>query len=78
VIEMDETFAEAHHMLAQLKHLFDSDWQGAEREFRRSGELNPKIRAFLFSRYAGLLAAEGEKPCLDHDNYAVHHARSIA
>jgi serine/threonine-protein kinase len=40
-LEIDESLAEAHALLADLKYLFEWDWSGAEREFRRAIELNP-------------------------------------
>jgi len=40
-LEIDENLAQAHALLADLKYLFDWDWPGAEREFRRAIELNP-------------------------------------
>ncbi len=40
-LELDETLAEAHTLLADVKFLYDWDWQGAEKEFKRAIELNP-------------------------------------
>lgn len=40
-IEIDDTDAEAHANLASEKLHYEWDWQGADREFRRSLELNP-------------------------------------
>ena len=40
-LEIDDTLAEAHNSLAQVKMNFDWDWPGAEHEFRRAIELNP-------------------------------------
>ncbi len=40
-LEVDDQLAEAHASLAHLKYLYDRDWYGAEREFRRAIELNP-------------------------------------
>jgi TolB-like protein len=40
-IELDDTDAEAHATLASEKLHYEWDWAGAEREFRRSLELNP-------------------------------------
>jgi len=40
-LEIDETLAGAHIALAAVKHDYDWDWTGAEREFRRGIELNP-------------------------------------
>ena len=42
-IELDETLAEAHHSLALVKLWGDWDWPGAEREYKRALELNPKL-----------------------------------
>jgi TolB-like protein/DNA-binding winged helix-turn-helix (wHTH) protein/Flp pilus assembly protein TadD len=40
-LELDNQLAEAHNSLANLLYLFDRDWVGAEREFKRALELNP-------------------------------------
>ena len=40
-IELAKQLAEAHISLAIVKHYYDCDWTGAEREFRRSLELDP-------------------------------------
>ena len=40
-LEIDEALSEAHTSLAFVKYLYDWDWQGAEREFRRAIEINP-------------------------------------
>ena len=40
-LEIDETLAEAHTSLGYVKLAYDWDWPGAEREFKRSLELNP-------------------------------------
>jgi tetratricopeptide (TPR) repeat protein/TolB-like protein len=40
-LELDESLAEAHTPLAHVKFIFDWDWPGAEREYRRAIELNP-------------------------------------
>jgi serine/threonine protein kinase/tetratricopeptide (TPR) repeat protein len=42
-IELDDALAEAHASLGFVKLTFDWDWPGAEREFRRSLELNPNL-----------------------------------
>ena len=41
-IELDETLAEAHTSLAWVTFIYDWDWKGADREFRRAIELNPR------------------------------------
>lgn len=40
-IELDPSLAEAHTFLAMAMFLYDLDWSGAEKEFRRAVELNP-------------------------------------
>src|SRR6267378_4405242 len=40
-LEIDDTLGEAHTSLAKIKAVYDWDWPGAEREFRRAIELNP-------------------------------------
>lgn len=40
-LEIDETLAEAHLSLAFVKHHYDWDWSGAEKEYRRAIELDP-------------------------------------
>jgi DNA-binding winged helix-turn-helix (wHTH) protein/TolB-like protein/Flp pilus assembly protein TadD len=41
-LELDDGLAEAHASLGYVKHRFEWDWAGAEREFKRAIELNPK------------------------------------
>jgi eukaryotic-like serine/threonine-protein kinase len=41
-IALDETLAEAHASLAWALFIYDWDWAGAEREFRRAIELDPR------------------------------------
>jgi len=40
-LEIDDTLAEAHASLALIKQVYDYDWSGSEREFKRAIELNP-------------------------------------
>jgi TolB-like protein/Flp pilus assembly protein TadD len=40
-LEIDDTLAEAHTSLAYARQLYDWDWSGSEREFKRAFELNP-------------------------------------
>lgn len=41
-LEIDDTLAEAHTSLAHPLYYYDRDWAGAEREFKRAIELNPR------------------------------------
>jgi serine/threonine-protein kinase len=40
-LEIDNTLSEAHNSLAWIKMMYDWDWEGAEKEFKRAIELNP-------------------------------------
>ncbi len=40
-LTLDQTLAEAHYALATVKAFYDWDWPAAEREFKRTLELNP-------------------------------------
>jgi tetratricopeptide (TPR) repeat protein len=40
-LELDDTLAEVHYQLANLRYYFEWDWGGAEIEFQRAIELNP-------------------------------------
>jgi len=40
-LELDDTLAEAHAVLADVKFRFDWDWEAAEREHKKAQELNP-------------------------------------
>jgi serine/threonine-protein kinase len=40
-LELDDTLAEAHTALANVKLTYDWDWEDAKREFERALELNP-------------------------------------
>jgi serine/threonine protein kinase/Tfp pilus assembly protein PilF len=57
-IALDASLSEAHVSLGICAHLYDWDWSTAEREFRRSLELNPE-NGMAHSRYAYLLMAMG-------------------
>jgi serine/threonine-protein kinase len=41
-LEIDPSLAEAHVALGHVKMMYEWDWEGAEREFRRCVELNPR------------------------------------
>jgi serine/threonine-protein kinase len=41
-LELDETLSDAHTSLARVLAVYDWDWTGAEKEFKRAIELNPR------------------------------------
>ncbi|HKO62461.1 MAG TPA: protein kinase [Pyrinomonadaceae bacterium] len=57
-LKYDESLAEAHTSLASIKAVTDWDWQGAENEYRRAVELNPKY-ATAHHWYAAQLLLQG-------------------
>ena len=57
-IELDESLAEAHASLAWVLFIYDWDWDGAEHEFRRAIELDPRY-ATAHQWYAFLLSTKG-------------------
>jgi tetratricopeptide (TPR) repeat protein len=57
-LELDDSLAEGHYALAALRFYVDRDWSAAEREFKRTIELNPAlVRAR--ANYSLLLASQG-------------------
>ncbi len=57
-LEIDDELAEAHASLAGIMKVYDRDWRGAEREYRRALELNPDC-AEAHRSYADFLSAVG-------------------
>ena len=57
-LELDETLAQAHTSLAGIKFNYDWDWKAAQKELKRSIELNPHY-AEVHDLYATFLSAMG-------------------
>ncbi|HLN97062.1 MAG TPA: winged helix-turn-helix domain-containing protein [Pyrinomonadaceae bacterium] len=57
-LELDETLAEAHASLGRVFAAYDWDWTGAEREYKRAIELNPRY-ATVHQWYGGYLSLMG-------------------
>ncbi len=57
-IALDDTLAEAHASLAWSLFIYDWDWDGADREYRRAMELDPAY-ATAHQWYGFLLTARG-------------------
>ena len=57
-LQLDETMAEPHAALGFVKTHYDWDWQGAEKDFQRSIELDPQYPNGRFW-YAVYLSARG-------------------
>jgi len=58
-LALDEALPSAHASLAWSLFVYDWDWEGADREFRRAIELNPRY-ASAHQWFAFLLASRGE------------------
>src|SRR5947207_857592 len=59
-LELDDTLPEAHTSLAWVLHVYDWDWSGAMREYRRALELNPGF-ATAHHWYSFVLMVTGQK-----------------
>ncbi len=57
-IELDDTLAEAHAVLAHIMFWYDWDWQAAEAQYKRALELNPNNADVLYP-YAHFLSNLG-------------------
>jgi TolB-like protein len=69
-LRLDSTLAEAWAALAEFRTYSESDWEGAERAFRRANELNPSL-AMNHYHYAWYLALFGRV-----DEAFVEHRRA--
>ncbi|HTT68122.1 MAG TPA: protein kinase [Gemmatimonadales bacterium] len=58
-LALDDSLAEAHASLAWCRFIYDWDWAGAEAEFRRALELDPRY-ASAHNWYAFLLSSQGK------------------
>ena len=59
-LELDERLAEAHTALARVLVVYDWNWAGAEKEFKRAIELNPRY-AGAHQWYGGYLEMLGRR-----------------
>jgi DNA-binding winged helix-turn-helix (wHTH) protein/tetratricopeptide (TPR) repeat protein len=59
-LELDSSLAEAHNSLGMISFYYEWDWKQAEREFKRSIDLNPEY-ALAHTWYGVNLAALGRK-----------------
>jgi DNA-binding winged helix-turn-helix (wHTH) protein/TolB-like protein/Tfp pilus assembly protein PilF len=57
-LEIDNTLAQAHNALAELKYQYEYDWENAEREFKKAVELNPNV-AWIRQAYGWFLMSAG-------------------
>jgi len=57
-LELDEELSEPHTSLGFVKFIYEWDWEGADREFRRAIELDPRYPT-AHQWYAWLLVSQG-------------------
>jgi TolB-like protein len=57
-LELDGSLGEAYNSLAIVKHIYEWDWQNAEKDFKRAIELNPDY-APAHQEYAEYLTKKG-------------------
>ena len=55
-LELDEELADAHATLASVRHFYDWDWPGAEKEFKRAIEIDPS-NSYAHQLYSYYLTA---------------------
>jgi tetratricopeptide (TPR) repeat protein len=70
-LELDENSAGAHEVLASVRFLIDWDWEGAQKSYLRSIELNPNV-ASAHGLYAHFLMITGHG-----EEALVHSERSV-
>ena len=57
-LKIDDSLAQAHNALAELKYQYEYDWSGAESEFKKALELNPNV-AWIHQAYGWFLMSTG-------------------
>ena len=57
-LKIDDSLAQAHNALAELKYQYQYDWAGAETEFKKAVELNPNV-AWIRQAYGWFLMSTG-------------------
>jgi DNA-binding winged helix-turn-helix (wHTH) protein/TolB-like protein len=57
-LELDDSLAQAHNALAELKYQYEYDWTGAETEFKKAVELNPNV-AWIRQAHGWFLMSAG-------------------
>lgn len=72
-LEIDNTLAQAHNALAELKYQYEYDWRAAEKEFRTAIELNPNV-AWIRQAYGWFLMSMGR---FDEATVEMEKARAL-
>lgn len=72
-LEIDNSLAQAHNALAELKYQYQYDWPGAEEEFNKAIELNPNV-AWIRQAYGWFLMSDGK---FDEADKQIQTARQL-
>lgn len=64
VLELDDTIAEGHDVLARIKFFYDWDWKGAEKEFQNAIYFNPNYSNAHFFYSAFLRSMKRDEEAL--------------
>ena len=72
-LKIDDSLAQAHNALAELKYQYEYDWTGAETEFKKAIELNPNV-AWIRQAYGWFLMSLGR---LDEATVEMEKAREL-
>jgi TolB-like protein/Flp pilus assembly protein TadD len=72
-LQIDNTLAQAHNVLAEFKYQYQYDWQGAEQEFRTALDLNPNV-AWIHQAYGWFLMCDGR---FEEANTEMERARQL-
>jgi TolB-like protein/DNA-binding winged helix-turn-helix (wHTH) protein/Flp pilus assembly protein TadD len=72
-LQIDDSLAQAHNALAELKYQYQYDWRGAEAEFKTAIELNPNV-AWIRQAYGWFLMSDGR---FDEANGEIERARQL-
>ncbi|HKP70966.1 MAG TPA: winged helix-turn-helix domain-containing protein [Pyrinomonadaceae bacterium] len=72
-LEIDNTLAQAHNVLAEFKYQYQYDWKGAEAEFKTALDLNPNV-AWIHQAHGWFLMSDGR---FDEANAEMERARQL-
>lgn len=72
-LEIDNTLAQAHNVLAEFKYQYRYDWKGAEDEFKIAVDLNPNV-AWIHQAYGWFLMSDAR---FDEANAEMERAREL-
>lgn len=72
-LELDDSLAQAHNTLAEIKYQFEFEWPGAEKEFKRAIDLNANVASIRLA-YGWFLMSAGR---FDQATVEMHRAQEL-